>query len=245
MANATATVASDSAPKGLVARFIGVITAPKATFQSVVAHPRWLGMLVLTTLLAAICVAAPMMTEAGQQATIDNQVQQMRNFGREINDEQYARMQRFAKYTPYTTAASVLVVGPIVAVILTGILFAVFNAALAGEGTFKQLFSVWVHAAVISTLGQLFTAPLNLARGAVGSSTNLAVLLPMIDEGSFLGKLLGMIDLFAVWWVIVLAIGLGVLYRRRTQPIAISLLGLYAVIAIAIAAVMSALGGKH
>ena len=32
-----------------------------------------------------------------------------------------------------------------------------------------------------------------------------------------------------------LAIGLGVLYQRRTQPIAISLLSVYAVIAIVIA----------
>ena len=41
-----------------------------------------------------------------------------------------------------------------------------------------------------------------------------------------------MIDLFIVWWVIVLAIGLGVLYRRRTQPIAITLFGVYTVIAL-------------
>ena len=37
------------------------------------------------------------------------------------------------------------------------------------------------------------------------------------------GSLLGTIDLFMVWYVIVLAIGLGVLYKRRTQPIAIAL----------------------
>jgi hypothetical protein len=54
-----------------------------------------------------------------------------------------------------------------------------------------------------------------------------------------------MVDLFIVWYVIVLAIGLGVLYRRRTQPIAISLFAVYAVIAIGLAAVMSSLGGTN
>ena len=39
-----------------------------------------------------------------------------------------------------------------------------------------------------------------------------------------------MIDIFLVWWLVVLAIGLGVLYRRRTQPIAIGLFAVYAVI---------------
>ena len=48
-------------------------------------------------------------------------------------------------------------------------------------------------------------------------------------------NLLGTIDIFIVWSVVVLAIGLGVLYKRRTQPIAISLLSVYAVIALVIA----------
>ena len=114
---------------------------------------------------------------------------------------------------------------------------------MGGEASFKQLFAVTIHAGVISAVGQLFTAPLNLARGAVGSATSLAVLLPMIAEGSFFGRLLGMIDLFVIWWVFVLAVGLGVLYERRTQPIAMSLFGVYAVIALVVAAVMSRFGG--
>ena len=50
-------------------------------------------------------------------------------------------------------------------------------------------------------------------------------------------------DVFLIWYIIVLAIGLGVLYRRRTQPIAISLLVFYAVIAVIIAVVKSRAGG--
>ena len=246
MANTTATTAASSVPKkGLLARFFGMITSPKETYQSVVAHPKWFGMFALTVAIIALCVSAPMMTEAGQAAALDNQITQMRNLGFEVNDAQYARMQSQSKYAPYTTAAGIIIGSPIIALVLTGILFAVFNAALGGESTFKQLFSVWVHSGVISTLAQIFTAPINLIRGSVGSRTNLAVLLPMIDEGSFLGKLLGMIDLFIVWWVIVLAIGLGVLYRRRTQPIAIALFGVYAVIALGGAAIMSRFGGTH
>jgi hypothetical protein len=65
----------------------------------------------------------------------------------------------------------------------------------------------------------------------------------MVDEKSFVGRLLGMADLFVIWWLVVLAIGIAVLYRRRTQPIAIALLGLYAVIALAVATFMSGAGG--
>ena len=48
------------------------------------------------------------------------------------------------KNAPYTTVGAILVFGPIMAVIFTGILFAVFNAALGGEASFKQLFAVVV-----------------------------------------------------------------------------------------------------
>jgi len=43
------------------------------------------------------------------------------------------------------------------------------------------------------------------------------------------------IDMFLLWWMIVLAIGLGVLYKRRTGPIATTFIGLYVVIALLIA----------
>ena len=51
MANTTVQTGATPAPKSLLARFIGVITSPRATFESVVAHPKWLGMLALTTVL--------------------------------------------------------------------------------------------------------------------------------------------------------------------------------------------------
>jgi len=235
--------AAEAAPKGLAARFLGIITAPRDTFTSVAAHPRWFGIFALTTVIVAICSAAPMFTDAGREAALDRQVSQMQSFGMQVNDQMYERMQQGMKTAPYTTAGAILVFAPIMAVVFTGILFALFNGVLGGEASFKQLFAVWAHASVISALGQLFTAPINLARGAIGSATSMAVLLPMIEEGSFFGRLLGMIDLFVIWWLLVLAIGLGVLYRRRTQPIAYGLFGVYALIAVVAAAIMSRLGG--
>ena len=104
--------------------------------------------------------------------------------------------------------------------IVTGILFAVFNAALGGTATFRQLFAVFVHSTAISVVQQLFVTPLNYVRETISSATNLAVFLPMLDESSFLAKLLGTIDLFLIWWIVLLSIGLGVLFKRKTGPIA-------------------------
>jgi len=231
------------AAKSLPARFIGVVTSPRETFQSIVAHPKWFGMLAATTLIVMFFTVLPMTTDEGKQAALDQQVSQMEAFGRKVDDAAYERMRQGMAFTPYITAASILVFAPVMAVIISGILFAVFNAALGGDASFKQLFAVVVSAGAVSSLGTVFTGPLNYFRGAVGSATNLRVLLPMVEEKSFIGRLMGATDLFIIWWLVVLAIGLAVLYRRRTQPIVIGLLGVYAVLALCIAAVMSGLGG--
>jgi membrane protein, antimicrobial resistance system len=243
MTNTAMAAGPTAAPKPLPARLIGVLTSPMATFQAIVMNPKWFGALAVTTLLIAFFSALPMTTDAGRQATLDQQVSTMKSFGVEVDDRMYDQLERKTANLPYTTAASVIVISPIIALIVAGLLFAVFNAAMGGEASFKQVYSVIAHAGVVSMLGATFSGTINYFRGATGSVANLGALLPMLPEKSFLGSLLGTIDVFLVWYVVVLAIGLAVLYRRRTQPIALALVGVYAVIALGIALVKSRVGG--
>ena len=245
MTNTTPPIGSTPAPRSLVSRFIGIITAPRTTFETVVAHPKWLGMLVVTTLIVAACTTLPMTTEAGREALLETQVRQMESFGMQVTDQMYDQMRGRIGIAPYTTAAGVIVMSPIIVALLAGVLYAIFNAAMGGTATFKQVYAVVAHAGVISALGQLFTGPLNYFRGSMQSATNLSVLLPMLPDGSFAARFAGAIDLFVIWWVFVLSVGIAVLYRRRTQPIALSLFAVYGVIALTVAAVMSRLGGSN
>ena len=246
MTNPTVASGADAAPKSLLARIIGVVIAPGETFRAVAAHPRALGVLLVTTLGIAVLTTAPMMTEAGRQAALDQQVRQTEQWtGQPVDEQGYERMRQMSGIMPYFSMAGVLVMVPLMTLVTAAILFAIFNAAMGGTATFKQLFAVVAHAGVISLLLQLFTAPINLARGAVGSVTSLGALVPFAEEGSFLARLLGMVDIFMIWYCVVLAIGLAVLYRRRTQPIALGLIGLYLVIVLIIAAVTGGSGGGN
>jgi len=239
MTTTASAAGSAPAPKNLLARFIGIITAPRATFEAVAASPKVLGMLLVVSILTAVFSALPMTTDAGKQATIEQQVQSMQSLGFQVNDQMYDQMQKGAARLPYTTGIGAFVFIPIVSLIFAGILFAIFNAALGGEASFKQVYSVYIHSGVIGTLSAMLSGVVNYFSGRVGSVANLGALLPMLPEKSFGANLLGTVDIFIIWSVIVLAIGLGVLYKRRTQPIAISLLSVYAVIALAIALLKS------
>jgi len=100
--NSTATAAGSApAPKSLIARFIGIITAPKDTFVSVAAFPKWVTLLAISAVLIAFFAALPMTTAPGRQAAIDQQVQQRKAFGIETDDAQYAQIERMSKINTY------------------------------------------------------------------------------------------------------------------------------------------------
>jgi hypothetical protein len=92
-------------------------------------------------------------------------------------------------------------------------------------------------------LQQFFVVPLNYARQSMSSPTNLAVFFPFLDERSFPAMLLGGLDLFFIWLIVNLAIGIGVLYKKRTTPIAMTMLGIYVSLVLVVAGVRSAFSG--
>ena len=148
-----------------------------------------------------------------------------------------------AAYGGYFTAASQIVVFPSSTLVIAGVAFAIFNGGLGADATFRQVFAVVAFSSVVTGLRTLFSTPLNYARESMSSPTNLAAALPFFEDNTFGARLLGSIDLFLIWWIVSLAIGLGVLYKRRTAPIATTMLVVYGAIALTIAAVRSMLAG--
>lgn len=230
---------ADAPDKSLPARFAGILFAPRATYAGVVARPRWLGIFLTVYIITASAATALMSTEVGRNALLDRQIAQAESFGRKLTQEQIDRFEKFSSYFVYATPVLQLAGFAVGGLVVSGIAFAVFNAILGGDATFKQVFAVVVHSGVVLAVLSLFTTPLAYARESMSSTTNLAIFLPFLDDSSFAARFLGSIDLIFIWWMISLAIGLGVLYRKRTGPIAITMLSVYAVIGMIVATVKS------
>jgi hypothetical protein len=233
--------AEPSRGKSLLARVIGVFVSPRATYADVAAHPRWFGVMALGILLVAGSTFAFLSTEVGQQAVLDQQAQVLESFGVRLNEAQQQQMESRMGSARYTSAVSQIVIIPLSAAVAAGILLGIFTALLGGDATFKQVYSVVAHSGLIIALQTLFSLPLDYARETMSSPTNLAVFAPFLDEQTFLARLLGSIDLFHIWAIVSLAIGLGVLYRRKTGPIALSFFVVYFVVLLTIAAARTAL----
>jgi len=243
MPQTAAPAVSGTAAKGFPARILGVIFTPRAAYADVAARPAWLGAMLVVLALTGGSTFAFLSTEIGKNAMLDQQRQTMESFGVKLNEQAMQRMEEGAARAPYFAVISQAVLLPVAALAVAGIALAVFNALLGGDARFKQVFAIVVFSGVILALGAIFVLPLDYARETMSSPTTLSVFLPFLEENSFLARFLGAIDLIRVWWFVSLSIGLAVLYRKRTGPIAVTMLVVYAVIALVVAAVQSALSG--
>jgi hypothetical protein len=243
MPQTVAPAVSGTAAKGFPARILGVIFTPRAAYADVAARPAWLGAMLVVLVLTGGSTFAFLSTEIGKNAMLDQQRQTMESFGVKLNEQAMQRMEEGAARAPYFAVVSQAVFLPVAALAVAGIALAVFNAVLGGDARFKQVYAIVVFSGVILALGAIFVLPLDYARETMASPTTLSVFLPFLEENSFLARFLGSIDLIRVWWFVSLSIGLAVLYKKRTGPIAVTLLVVYAVIALVVAAIQSALSG--
>jgi Yip1 domain len=240
MTTHTTGTAAEVRDLGLFARATGVIFSPRATFAAIVARPRSLPMLVLIILLTAVPTGWFMSTAVGRQAMLDQAEKSLKFFSMFIPADQMEQ-QRAKLATTYLEGsflrvagwpmAMIIIMTPLIAAIYAGLLL-LLRLVLGAEGTFKQVYAVVVYSWIITALATIFLTPLNYVRESMDSATSLRVFFPMIDDGSLVASLLGSVDLFRVWWVILLSIGLGVLFRRKTSTIAVSLFGVYGVVAL-------------
>lgn len=234
---------SDPAPAsgpsgGVFSRAAGMVLSPAATFADVIRVPRPAGILFLVCLVIGLAAALPQFTERGQQQLLTLQRQQMERMGLAVTPEMAEAMARRAPYAGYQTFAAMFVVLPVFSMLVGGFCWAVFNVVLGGTATFKQVLAIVAHSQVIRGLGAVVSAPIIWVQGlgSVAGPFNLGALAPTVDPSSLLAATLGGLDFFSLWQAVVVAIGLGVLYHRRSTGIAIALIAVYVGLVAAFAA---------
>ena len=146
------------------------------------------------------------------------------------------------KFSAYIAPAFMLVGIPIFALAVAGILLGVF-AITGGSASFKQVLSVYVHSGVVGTVTGVVNAVINYFMATDTNVTSLKGIGNAFAEKGLMAGFFGALDLTVFLGLFVLAIGLAVLYRRRTAPVFVSLSAVYLVIALVIGAVKAAFAG--
>lgn len=228
---------------GFLPRLIGVIRCPRTTFRAVAAWPRWVGLVAVLAGVTAASQALLYQTEVGQVALVDQWERTALAFGQDIDDARYAELQAYSRSGPLYGVATALANGPVLTMVLAGVIFLMFRPHGGRRVSFSQVLAVTAHASVVLALRQLVAVPVSYAREATGGATSLGLWFPSLDVASFAGRFVGALDVFVIWWVVLLAIGVGILYERQGRLLAVTFLGVYTGVALLVAVTMTALGG--
>ena len=224
----------------------------------VVGHPTFATAWVVLLAVLAICALALLSTTVGRQALVDERVRVIEALGGRVDDLAYAALQANPPWLVYLTSGGRLLLTPVITLLVAGGLMTL--AALDGvKVRYGVALAVTVHASAVLALQQVVATPVHFVRESLTSPTTIAGRLPMIEEGSLAAGILGSIDIFGLWWVWLLALGLAAATgrpapldfargcperSRRARRYLVRLLIAYVGVAALVAAVFAVLGAQ-
>jgi len=221
---------SGQAPRmGAFRKLWGVLVDPGRTFSALDHKPSWLFpviVLILVAMISSVLVADFRIQEARQR------IEQNDRFTPQQREEIYDRMDE-QQSKPIMKLLS-YVIGPIVAVFIiiffvSAVLYFGGNVLLGGETGFKKVLSVYSWSSMVAIPALLLKTPLMLLKETSKVHTSLAALMPSGSEEGLLFKILTHTDLFTIWEISLLSIGLAVIYKFSTKKTAGLVIGLYLV----------------
>ena len=215
-------------------RLVNIFVAPAKVFRFLESRPLWVVPLIVISLYAALLQGIIFNSENGKEMTRQEFAKNPRaaQLSPEQVDSQVAMM---GKIVPVSTA----IIAPIITFAAAGIVYLLISILLGGEITYKQTLSAWVHVGFIGFLQGAVQAGIVLVRG-VKPNTSLAAFTPFLEEESFAYHFLQVFDLFVLWQLAVLAIGLGMIGRVGTRKAAITLYSALVVIGLIVAGIRQA-----
>lgn len=211
MSDAATPAPAPAATDNSFSRIFGVLFSPKPTFESIVRRPTWILPVILGCIFFIIAVA--IFTQRGgwpsffeKQNANSSRMQSMSAEDRERNQEAQI------KIAPKFGYVEGVIIPPIAALLVASVLMLVFNLSGAAKVEFKASLAIvayawvpWLVHGVLSILILFLKDPSTVDLQNIVASNPGAFLSD--DAAKWLVSLLGSIDIFAIWTMILLAIG--------------------------------------
>jgi len=227
---------------------LGIIVRPRATLVKVNGRGGaswWLPLsLAAVMVVLPIAVGAPILAREAREAVIESQEQMAEQRGMEISAKQQEQIEAIAA-SPFIIVVFPAVggvIGRIVGWLLwAGVLY-LAGIALGGRSPFGAMFRVVAWVSVPYTLRGLFQTIYILVTGEMITNAGLS---GFAGESIVLNSLLSGIDLFLIWRLILLVIGVRVvthLSRRKSVLVTLGVWVLFTAVGLVFAYIGTVVG---
>jgi len=209
MEEVTSTVPQEEKTMGGASKVLSIFFEPRKVFESLKIKPTWLVPFIIVILLGMVYYyyAYPII--------MSEQVAKIQANEKIPEEQKQAIIERMGggEHPPVWQLGITPIGGLIYLVIASAVLFFVFNVLLGGDSTFRKVFSVYCYSALVGIPATIVKLPLTLVKKSTDVQTSLAILLSPDAKGSFLYNILSSFDIFVIWQVILISIGLAVVYK--------------------------------
>ena len=229
----------------ILSNIINTYIAPSKVFESIKDF-EWKKAIIPLLILAVLgIISYGIIQDLADDYGYEKAVSVIENMDRLTDEqkvEQIAKIEERMEGPQITSWVSSGLGGPITVLFMTLIALLVGNTFMGGSAKYGQLLNVTAWAFMINILETIVKIPLMLNKWTLEVYTGLGVL-GIGEKGSFINSLLAGMDIFAIWRIILIAIGMGIIYNKKTQPYAVGMLIAWFVLKIIGAGLSSFLGG--
>ncbi|MGH8003204.1 MAG: YIP1 family protein, partial [Limisphaerales bacterium] len=224
-AMAAPAAAQPSGDLGFFARWANIYFSPKKTFEAVKLRPFWVLPMLLLVLLGTgfyFWTSKPRMNDTLEKMRKNENIMAM---PAEQRQEIFDRVESQFK-SPLWGSIGVLF-GIAYFFIAAGILFFVGNIIMGGEARFGQVLGAFVYTGFVGIPEMLVQGLLATAKGTLNTALSLAAFFPADQSETFAYRLINGLDIFSIWFISVLIIGLATVYNFKAGKVAVWILPLW------------------
>ena len=219
---------ADTPAQSFPERLMGIFISPVETLADVARKPDFVAPLILGV-LGAIAVTETMLWKIGMERIIRTSIEQSGRASSMSPEQMDQAVHQGARIGGILAHLGGIVVPPIALLILAGLGLLIVNLILGGQTKFKTVFSLICYANLVSLLGSLMAVAVILfgdpdhfnAQNPVPA--NVGFFLNPREVSKPLYSLASSADIFTIWLLILMAVGLAEGTGRKVKPLSILL----------------------
>lgn len=206
---------------GFVSRISGIFFEPKRVFNFLNSKPSWFFAFLFILLIGVVIAEITLPQNLLLQKEIVSQSPKISS-----TPEVLDKMTEITTGKRISTVISEIIKVFIGLILLTSFIYFLCNIILGGDSSYKRVLSVVTYTSLIPTLGAILKTPLIIAKNSANIQTSLALLMPEGDFTKIRYMLLGALEIFSIWQIILIALGVTVLYKfSLTKALVATIIG--------------------
>ena len=209
-------------------RLLGIFISPVETLADVARKPDFVAPLIVAV-LGAIAVTETMLRKIGLERIVRTQIEQSSRASSMSPEQMDQAVSQSVKFGAVVTHVVEIVGAPIFLLVIALVGLLIMNLILGSRMNFKTIFSVTCYANLVSLLGVLMSVAVILFGDPDHFNQqdpvpgNIGFFLNPREVSKPLYSLASSVDIFTIWFLILMAVGLSEGTGHKVKPLTIFL----------------------